>query len=302
MITLSNERGLITSPNSWDEIETIPGYVKGLDPSKHKLKAIIGSYQLKDIHCGLSECNHLHDKGYIAQTISGAITNIGHVCGKKYFGVDFTTFANKHKRDVEEQFNRQLLSSFNSQLHDLEIYIAELRARPYGADWIYKTSQSLVTRGKGCPDEVVRKVLSMVKSQSNKLEKDRLATEDEIKSLEISKNTTINKPHYITEQLAVISGLDVLHHEYDLKSLLIVNIDEQVKKFKKLEIDQLGYSDLTVWAKWVNSIENSKEKIDFSMNAGLSLLRQPNLKPLVQIITNRDEISEFKKFLKKLPS
>ena len=95
MITLTDERGLIFSPKSWTEIEEIPGYVKGLDPTKHKLKSIIGSYHLKDIHCGLL-CNQLHDKGYIVVTQGGVVTNLGNECGKNYFGVDFTTFANQH--------------------------------------------------------------------------------------------------------------------------------------------------------------------------------------------------------------
>ena len=126
MITLTDERGLIFSPKSWAEIEEIPGYVKGIDPTKHKLKAIIGSYHLKDIHCGLS-CNKAHDKGYIAQTKSGAVTNIGHICGHNYFGVDFTTFANQHNREVTAKSHRDLLSTFSLQLDDLEVEICELR-------------------------------------------------------------------------------------------------------------------------------------------------------------------------------
>lgn len=70
MITLTDERGLIYSPKSWDEILEIPAYDRGLDPSKYKLKAVIGSYHLKDIHCGLS-CNAEHDKGVIVQFHGG---------------------------------------------------------------------------------------------------------------------------------------------------------------------------------------------------------------------------------------
>ena len=301
MITLTNERGLIYNPKSWDEIEAIPGYVKGLNSCEHKLKAIIGSYDLKSIHCGLSECNRAHDKGYIAQTIKGSVTNIGHICGSKYFGVDFTTYANQHKRDVEEQFNRELLTRFVNTLEVLENEVVKLRKGECGADWIYKTSQELISIGKRCPDAVVREVLSMIKSESNTLEKIRVASDNEVKSLEMSQSRTLKRPHYVTDKLAIIRGLETLHETYDLKSLLITDLSENIKSFKLLKVDNLSHSELNHWAKWVKSIESTKEKIQHSMSAGMSLLRHSNLKPFIEIITSQEDISQFNKLLETLP-
>ena len=300
MITLIDERGLIFSPKSWAEIEEIPGYVKGIDPAKHKLKAIIGNYHLKDIHCGLA-CNTAHDKGYIAQTQSGAVTNIGHICGQKYFGIDFTTFANQHKREVTAKSNRDLLLTFSSQSDDLEIEIFNLRKSNFGIDWIYKTSQNLINIGKECPDEVVKAIHTMIKAGSNVLQKVREATETEIKAAELSQRQRVNRPHYVQEDIAVISGLSVLFKENDLKDLAVIEIEEKLKSFKQLIIDNLPYSELASWARWISSLESTKNKIKVSMLDGISLLKSSNLHPFKEILSEEDS-AKFAKFLKQLPT
>lgn len=299
MITLTDERGLIFSPKSWVEIEEIPGYIKGIDPTQHKLKAIIGSYHLKDIHCGLS-CNTMHDKGYIAQTQSGDVTNIGHICGQKYFGVDFTTFANQHNREVIAKSNRDLLSTFSLQLDDLEEEISELRNSDFGINWIYKTSQNLINNGKECPDDLVRAIEAMIRSRSNVLQKEREATDSEIKAAELSQRRRLNRPHYVQEDIAVISGLHVLYKENDLKDLAVIEIEENIKSFKKLIIDNLTHSELARWAKWVSSVESTKDKVKVSMQAGINLLKSSNLYPFKEILSE-DDSAKFAKFLKKLP-
>ena len=301
MITLTDERGLIFSPKSWAEIEEIPGYVKGIDPAKHKLKAIIGSYHLKDIHCGLS-CNVAHDKGFIAQFHGGTVTNIGHICGKKYYEVDFTTFTNYYNREVVAKSHRDLLSTFRLQLDDLESEINELRELEHGINWIYTTSQNLVNRGKECPDEVVNTISTMLKSRSSVLQKAREATDAEIKTLELSQVQRVKKPHYIQEDIAVISGLDVLHPENDLRKLVVIEIEENIKPFKKLIIDNLTPSELARWAKWVSSVESTKDKVKVSMQSGINLLKSANLEPFKEILSKKEDFTKFDKFLKKLPT
>ena len=244
-------------------------------------------------------CNSPHDKGYIAQTQSGAVTNIGHICGKNYFGVDFTTFANQHNREVTAKSHRDLLSTFSLQIDDLENEISQLRNSEYGLNWVWKSSQALVNRGKGCPDEVVKAAQAMVKSRSTALRKERAANEDEIKAYALANNA--KQLRYVEETIANIAGMEVLFEENDLRKLVIDDVLEEVKLFKNLKIDNLIYSELSRWAKWVNSLDFIKEKIKNSMSAGLLLLTQTNLEPFAKIISKNEDSKEFSKFLKKLP-
>ena len=300
MITLTDERGLISSPKSWEEIVAIAGYVKGLSPSQHKLKSIIGSYHLKNIHCGLSECNQPHDKGYIALTQSGAVTNMGHVCGRNYFGTDFTTFTNQYNREVTAQNNRDLLFTFDLQLESLEQELIGLKERKNGANWIYSTSIQLITKGKDCPDEIVRVLNKMLKARTSMLKSEREATNQEIETQEAQTGKTLKRPHTVEESIAIIVGLEVLYKENDLKDLLIFELLEKIKVFKGLDIEKLPYSELSKYAKWVNSIDLTREQIKSSMAAGISFLNYENLKPLLQILTDKSDIKKFNIFLQQL--
>ena len=141
----------------------------------------------------------------------------------------------------------------------------------------------------------------MIKSRSNVLQKSREATDAEIKVLELSQVNKVRKPHYIQEDIAVISGLEALYEENDLKNLVTLEVEEKIKSFKKLNIENLAHSELARWAKWVSSIESTKVKIKDSMNAGINLLKQSNLYVFKKILSKKQDIDSFDKFIKKLP-
>lgn len=229
MILLNSEKELVKVEN-WDDILSRPGFTSDLNPAEHTLEAILGSYQFKEkIHCGLSNCHTLHAKGYIACTKKGRETNIGHDCGKKYFGVDFETMAAKFEKDTEEKENRNKLQSFRFTLDELKQKIALIRNAEYGADWINKYSTKLVTLSKEMPIDVVRRINNMVKTRQNVLTTQRQATEQETENLEVSQNKRLPRPHYIEEPIASIDGLECLQPENNLRTLLIIELSEKLK-------------------------------------------------------------------------
>src|SRR3546814_4713524 len=82
MITINGEKGFVRI-ESWDDIESRPGFAKDIDPRSVKLKAIIGSYTFSDyIPCGLSTCHQPHGNGFLVVTVDGRETNIGRICGR----------------------------------------------------------------------------------------------------------------------------------------------------------------------------------------------------------------------------
>lgn len=230
-----------------------------------------------------------------------AVTNVGHICGKKHFDVDFTTFTNQYNRDVVAKTYRDLLSTFSFQLDDLENEINDLKKLEFGIGWIYKATQNLTNNGKECPDEVVRAIQAMIKSGTNVLQKEREATEAEIKAAELSQGRRVNRTLYIQEDIAVIFGIEALYPENDLRKLVTIEIEENIKLFKKLAIDNLTHSELSRWAKWISSVESTKDKVKNSMQAASNLLKSSNLYPFKEILSG-DDSAKFAKFLKKLPT
>ena len=300
MITLNSDQGLI-NVESWEEIESRPGFVPNLDPAAHKLEAIIGRYLFKDkIKCGLSNCHTPHGKGYIVKTKEGALTNIGKDCGKTYFGVDFEDLSKKFERDITEKENKQRLGSFSMQIEEVEKTISVLRKKEHGADWVYKTTRSLVTTGKDCPEVIVRRMSAMIKSGTNILTSQREATLEETEEVEAAQNRKIQRPHYIDEPIAEIAGIQALYSENDLKRLLVLDLEENIQAFKGKDIDTLNYEELRHWIKWVNTVENTLEKAAASVELGNTLLSRSNLEQFNQILSKNEEKNLFREYLKAL--
>lgn len=90
--------------HDFNEILARPHFVESAHISSNdegiKLKDLLGHYQFKDkVKCGIAQCGTKHQKGYVVKLTDDTEIIIGHVCGKKNFGVDFT--------DKERQFKAQ---------------------------------------------------------------------------------------------------------------------------------------------------------------------------------------------------
>lgn len=300
MITLNSEQGL-TTVESWEDIESRPGFVTDLNPSDHKLDSIIGRYMFKDkIRCGLSNCHTPHAKGYIAATKDGLSTNIGKDCGKRYFGVDFETMAKKFDRDITEVENRSRLCGFSLKVEEIERVLSDLRQKPRGADWVYKKTRPLVLVGKGCPEEVVRRISAMLKNGTNTLTSEREATSSEIDALEAMQGRKLQRPYVISESVADISGLQALYPENDLKALLVLDLEANLREFKEKDIDSLTYDELRRWAKWTDSVDSTMERAANAVLLGGDLLTQPNLEPFSRVLMKHEDNSLFRSYLRGL--
>lgn len=240
MITLNTEQGLISVEN-WDDIEARPGFITNLNPLDHQLASIIGRYLFKEkIRCGLSNCHTPHAKGYIVTTKDGQSTNIGKDCGKKYFGVDFEDLSKKFDRDITEKENRIRLFSFSFQIEEVERTISELRKKEHGADWVYKKTLPLLSASKDCPEVIVRQISTMIKTGTGILSVQREATQEEIETMEAMQRRKIQRPHFVEDRIAEITGIQTLHSENDLKKLLVLDLEENLKAFKGKDIDSLS--------------------------------------------------------------
>lgn len=310
MITLNTDGGLVRY-ESWSAIQSIPGYVKDLDPAQHRLASIVGRYAEKEaVRCGLSNCHTPHQRGYVVRTEDGHVTNIGKDCGKTYFGVDFETMSRKLDRDIEDAENRERLWSFRFHLDDLEKQLQEIRRETHGADWVHAGIQSLSVRGRGCPDAIVDRIVSMVRIRSNSITVQRQLTEREVEELEAALEgspgqrsaTRLPRPQYREESIAVLDGFAALYPENNLRELLVLDLERGLEEFRSVDIDSIISSELRRWARWTSSIDAVCERAREIVDDGRRLLTSTNLRPLGTALKNGDDKARFRAFLSSLPA
>lgn len=299
MIVLNTAKELVRL-ESWDDIEGRPGYSDELDPSQHKLSSIIGQYAFQaQIRCGLSNCHTPHNRGYLVVTQSGRETNIGKDCGKRYFGVDFENLAVRFDRDMREKLARENVGNFLLRLDETQQRLKDVLDGDRAGAWVYKTSQPLLEPARGVPSDIVRAVAAMLKTGQSLLTKDRPASERETQIAEAGGNR-VKRPHMITEPIAEIRGLDALREENNLRKLLMVDLDTNLKALEGLNVDTMQPADVMRWSKWVNSVDAGFDRAEAAIRSGRELLTVENLSPFEEILKEPADRQRFNAFLKGL--
>ena len=299
MIVLNTAKELVRL-ESWDDIEGRPGYSDELDPSQHKLSSIIGQYAFQaQIRCGLSNCHTPHNRGYLVVTQSGRETNIGKDCGKRYFGVDFENLAVRFDRDMREKLARENVGNFLLRLDETQQRLKDVLDGDRAGAWVYKTSRPLLESARGVPSDIVRAVAAMLKNGQSLLTKDRPATERETQIAEAG-GTRVKRPHMITEPIAEIRGLEALREENNLRKLLMVDLDTNLKALEGSDVDTMQPADVMRWSKWVNSVDAGFDRAEAAIRSGHELLTVENLRPFEEILKEPADRQRFNAFLKGL--
>jgi hypothetical protein len=301
MITINTDKGLIRI-QTWEDVATRAGFTPDLDPVAFPLKAIIGRYVFGDqVRCGLKNCHTLHNHGYIVNAENGQETNIGKDCGKRYFSVDFEQVKRQFDRDMDAIENRDLLWSLTFKLDEIDERIVRLRSGAKGADWIFKNCRALQDPGK-LPVDVTRQIDRFVKNQSGHFRLEREATEKQAEDMDALAGRKLPRPQYVPYMETVINGIEALYQENNLNQILIVGLQEQIKVFRLLSIDQLTEAQLRYWKKWGVTVDQLFEIAERSIEHGLVLLTHDNLAPLLRIdgLEKNGEADRFRAFLAKL--
>jgi hypothetical protein len=236
----------------------------------------------------------------VVSTESGELTNIGWICGSEYFGEDFDALSRQFERDLEDQTNRETLASFSFRADLLQEAVDALRHADYGADWIYKRTRPLLAAHRGCPEPIVRKIAAMIKAGQNQLTSDRQATARETEIAEAAAGRTIPQPYMISEVVAQINGMAALNPQNDLRQLLVIDIHEELKAFRDLDIDSLKHSELRRWANWIGTNDVRLERANAAIGSGRELLTADNLEPFFRLITSNADTYEYRRYLTSL--
>lgn len=298
MITLNTEKGLV-KVEDWGEIIERAGFKESLDPSEHELKEIIGRYDFKDkIRCGLSTCHSPHNKGYLVTTIDGHETNIGRICGSKFFGADFEERTRQFDRLITEQENRFIIKEFDINSPIQRIH--DLRTQEKGVDWVYHKICFLTQRTKA-PSNIADHLAGMIKNRNSKLTVLFEASDAEVEAIESVENVRLSRPHYVERTVADLSGFEVLYPENDLRELVIIELESNLNTLSSLDVDSLSYTELQYWSKFVGNVEPSIKKVVDILESGRVFLQRDNLIPLKKLgYANYDDIDNFNDFIKTL--
>ena len=102
--------------------------------------------------------------------------------------------------------------------------------------------------------------------------------------------------------MAEVAGLDALLPENNLRNLVVIELDEKIKKFESESIDSMSLKTLSDWVKWADQVPATLKRAIKSLKSGQILLTQENLAPFSQLLFAAAQKARLQKFLKGLPS
>lgn len=297
MIRLNSERGPVAL-ESWEEVEAIPGYTAQINPKHESLKEIIGAYALPDpVPCGISSCRTPHNKGYVVVAGSGLVTNIGNVCGKKAFGIEFQQKARLYRRMAREMERRETITTFKNREAELGERIKSLTDGLKAGRWLQRRR-----RLDGLPDKIARQLRDMARHDESILKKPRLASKSEIDTIEASTGKPAPKPYYIDEAVGELDAIRALSDQSDPRELITIAIDSFHHRLVAANPDTMPAADLKTLSKECGEIDRRIEAAERAIAYGRRFFTSGNLRPLLLLAESSSEIKQVKQFLNQIES
>jgi hypothetical protein len=306
MITLNSERGVVRIA-SWDDIESVPGFVANIDPKTVKLKEIIGSYTFDAlIPCGLSTCHQPHGNGFLVAAADGRVTNIGRICGKRHFSVEFTQMSRVFLAVVREQQNREFLGQLRNRLPNIIAEVSTIKTEQHGAAWINVRVNQLTGKSTALPTPIFNAVRQAVRHGDGTLVIERVATKQEreersaavdVKGLEHLRR---NAPFVIEDRVGQLDGFAALAPGNGLREIL-GDVEPFLTALLGADVENLPAKQLRELSKVGGELDANLERLRNVVAAGRRLLTRRNIGQLARFATNRNEAQLFERFLGDLP-
>ncbi|GHD72635.1 hypothetical protein GCM10007164_20520 [Luteimonas padinae] len=307
MITLNSERGLVRIM-SWDDIESVPGFTSDIDPKTVKLKEIIGSYTFDAlIPCGLSTCHQPHGNGFLVAAADGRVTNIGRICGKKHFNVEFTHMSRIFLAAVRAQQSREFLGELKNRLPGISAEVATIKNGQHGAAWINARVNQLTGSSAALPTSIVNAVRQAVRRGDGTLIIERAATKKEreerfaamdVKGLEHLRR---NVPFVVEDRVGQLDGFPALAPGNGLREVL-GTIEPFLTALKEADIESLSDKQLRELTKAGGELDANLERLRSIITAGRRLLKRRNIQQLTRFATSSTDNRLFVAFLRDLPN
>ncbi len=250
MNILSEDGKSIVRLSSWDEVFARPDFLRNVDPKEITLKTILGRYEFGTKEaCGLSNCHQQHQNGYLVLCSNNIETNIGHKCGKRYFGVDFDHMKKAFKKELNVRNARINIEKKVCQLDVVTQRIASILKN--GGNECFAKMRDY--RDKTATGALRIKLERRAKSGDEKIFQTFEPSQEDIDFEEVRLNRRVTpeeKASMISkEQVGVIYGAKAFSSFSKIKTLLIVEIPQLIKEADEIDTALLNPDEILAQGK-----------------------------------------------------
>lgn len=263
-------------------------YKEEVDPTLTKPDKILGPYNFDEpTRCGLKDCHQSHLRGYVVRTTDGMETNIGWVCGRKHFGVEFVLMR-KHFDQAEKTYR------YSTRLHEIVAdsariheQIRSLNESTHGGKWLLKGINHFV---RVYPREVVAAVHQRAEQGELPVFQARRRTSAEFEDAKASSpGVKPDRLRYVSEPRGTVRGIAIF--TLDSYRWPLYELSLELNELLELKIDSLKFNEMSHWYKWATELEQKINDAARLIEEGRKFFKEDNL-ALLQYITEDLRIRE----------
>jgi hypothetical protein len=266
---------------TWDDIHKMSGYTDSLDPKKEKLKHVINKYELPNKgRCGLSNCRTPHFNGYIVETETGKLTNLGHICGKNHFGLNFTSLKNKLDKEVEYINKVEIIKVAKLGIENKRIEISSIESYWNEIEDVYRTIKI-----EGL-NELHSRLDLMSNSKDPTISIQHNASKSERDLEEVRTGRRVEGKLYISEKIGKLNGLNYIKNRIRIEAM-IFNNRLILKDLEKFDENKKSLKNINIMIKENERLEDSIREAHIIIADGFKLFSADNMKQFTPLINSK---------------
>jgi hypothetical protein len=111
----------------------------------------------------------------------------------------------------------------------------------------------------------------------------------------------LDTPHYVSEQVGTVEGLQALNEDSDLRKLLILDLTTGTERIASMDVSMATEHQLAMEARWVGEVDGKLERAERQVEVARRLLTKRNLAQLEALLEDDWEVRALKRAISHLP-
>lgn len=234
-----------------EDIEKLEGHVTKVDPLANPLNRIIEHYYIHpfSIKCGLSGCGQTHMEGCLVELEDLSITNIGHICGKR-FGEKFDR---ERKKNYETVYKPRLLQTVIQAQDRLAAHQFRLSEAGHLANDLANRSSDFRRMFPDVMETLQRRAHNNISDVTKSVARSKKEIDDLMAANPFQSRESLA---FKEEHVGIISGFRFPIYDWSMVAGLRKLFNE-LAKFSDLNPRTLQMAELQHWAHWAEDFDKN---------------------------------------------
>lgn len=266
------------------------------------LDTLIAPYHFTErVKCGISHCGHKHLKGYLVTLSNNQEIIIGHICGKKNFGVDFQNKDREFKaKKLKFEKFESMKATFNN-LVQMKQEFEQVLMNSGALSFIQiKNGIKALSGSDGTFDYWMKQELKRI-SANGVIKHTVQKTQQEIETEEFFRKENEDDKIYIHETKTVVAATldnwDLVGNWYQAEKLR--SYFEVIHSEIKNPIS-MSHNDFERVYNKLKSYQSNIKALKNYCEMGNALLSQNNLSRLTFLFSKKDQLDKLNVFIQRL--